>query len=172
MVATDLYDNPLHEGTPLMLTSPQSFAPFPYREDHLQVLRMPGDQLDFKDGAFDFAFCLSSIEHFGSRDTQRRSLDEMARVVKRGGALCIITELILTDHWDREYFRWEEIEDMFLAHTKLKLIGGRPDLSISESLVKYPVDLERSKHSARSPHIVLKRGDMLWTSFSMFLERV
>ncbi len=33
MVATDLYDNPQHEGTPAMLRNPQSFAPFPYRED-------------------------------------------------------------------------------------------------------------------------------------------
>ncbi len=171
MVATDLYDNPEHEGTPAMLENPKSFAPFPYREDHLEVLRMPGDQLDFADATFDFAFCLSSIEHFGSRDIQRRSLAEMTRIVRPGGVLCIITELILTDHSHPEYFRWEEIEQIFLSHKNLSLVGGEPDLTISESLIRYPVDMDRSHHTRKSPHIVLKKADMLWTSFSMFLER-
>ncbi len=171
MVATDLYANPDHEGNPAMLANPKAFAPFPYREDHLDVLRMPGDALDFPDGTFDFVFCLSSIEHFGSRATQRKSLDEMARVLRPGGIACIITELILTDHTDDEYFRWEEIERVFFQHPRLELVGGEPDLSISVSQVAYPVDLINTRHPSRSPHIVLKRGEMLWTSFSMFLRR-
>lgn len=180
MVATDLYDNEIHEGTPAMLRDPESFAPFPYQRDRLKVFRMPGDALEFPDGTFDFVFCLSSIEHFGSRATQRRSLDEMARVLKPHGVACIITELILTDHSDAEYFRWEEIEEIFLAHPRLRLEGGAPDLSISESLISFPVNLSdvtwplnatHLKRLGRSPHIVLRRGEMLWTSFSMFLRR-
>lgn len=172
MVATDLYNNPDHEGTPAMLVNPAAFAPFPYRQDRLEVLRMPGDALDFPDATFDSVFCLSSIEHFGSRATQARALDEMARVLKPGGIACIITELILTDDADAEYFRWEELDAMFLHHPRLRLVGGAPDLTISESLVAYPVDIEHTAHPNRSPHIVLRRGDMLWTSFSMFLERL
>ncbi|MBN8943058.1 MAG: glycosyltransferase [Rhizobiales bacterium] len=180
MVATDLYDNEGHEGTPLMLHQPERFAPFPYDSKRLEVRRMPGDALDFPARTFDFVFCLSSIEHFGSRETQRRSVDEMARVLKPGGVACIITELILTDHSDAEFFRWEELEDMFLRHPDLELDGGAPDLSISESLLENPVDLTavtwplsppEARRINRSPHIVLRRGDMLWTSFSMFLRR-
>lgn len=171
MVATDLYDNPAHEGTPAMLANPKAFAPFAYREDHLEVYRMGGDALAFSDGTFDFVFCLSSIEHFGSRAIQRKSLDEMARVLRPGGVACVITELILTDHSDKEYFRWEELDEMFLKHPHFELVGGAPDLSISASQVAYPVDLTNSKFINRSPHIMLKRGEMLWTSFSMFLKR-
>ena len=170
MVATDLYDNPDHEGTPAMVTDPGRFAPFPYAEDRLEVRAMPGDRLEFPDDTFDFAFCLSSIEHFGTRETQRRSLDEMARVVRPSGILCIITELILTDHHDDEYFRWEEIEDMFLRHPRLELVGGEPDLSISQSLVDFPVAPSETARVNASPHIVLRRDEMLWTSFSMFLR--
>lgn len=171
MVATDLYDNPSHEGTPAMLSNPKAFAPIPYREDRLDVHRMGGDALEFPDGTFDFVFCLSSIEHFGSRAIQRKSMDEMARVLRPGGVACIITELILTHHSDKEYFRWEEIEEMFLKHPNVELVGGAPDLSISASQVTYPVDLTNSNFINRSPHTVLKRGEMLWTSFSMFLKR-
>lgn len=172
VVATDLYDNAAHEGTPLMFEDPRRFAPFPYREDRLKVLRMRGEELGFPNESFDFLFCLSSIEHFGSRDVQAQSLDEMARVLRPGGIACITTELILTEHSDREYFRWEELERMFLRHPRFILVGGEPDLTISESLVTFPLDIECSKHINRSPHIVIRRGDMLWTSFSMFLRRV
>ena len=131
MVATDLYESEAHEGTPLMLKEPERFAPFPYRHDRPEVYRMPGDQLEFEDASFDFAFCLSSIEHFGSRETQRRALNEMARVLKPGGVACIITEQILTNHRDPEYFRWDELEDIFFlqSHEALQLDGGKPDLS-------------------------------------------
>jgi glycosyltransferase involved in cell wall biosynthesis/SAM-dependent methyltransferase len=181
MVATDLYDNETHEGTPLMLREPEKFAPFPYRQDRLEVYRMSGDKLEFDDGTFDFVFCLSSIEHFGSRDTQRRALNEMARVLRPGGVACIITELILTNNTDAEFFSWEEVNDIFLSHPRLRLDGGKIDLSISESLVAFPVDLtdvawplslEKQRYLAKSPHIVLRRHGMLWTSLGLFLRRV
>lgn len=171
VVATDLYDNPDHEGTPQMLSNPKAFAPFAYREDHLQVMQMSGDELTFEDGAFDFLFCLSSIEHFGSRDTQRRSFSEMARVLRKGGIACVITELILTEGSHSQYFTFDELNSIFLGGGSMTLVGGDLDLSISESLVKYPVDLDSSRYVRRSPHIVMKSGPMLWTSLSMFFEK-
>ena len=93
MVATDLYEKPQHEGTSAMLADPGSFAPFPYRADHLQVLRIPGDRLD------------SQTESSTLLSAYRRSLAEMTRVVRPGGLLCIITKLILTDRSDDEHFR-------------------------------------------------------------------
>lgn len=172
MVATDLYDNPEHEGTPLMLTNPQQFAPFPYREEHLEVLQMRGDELRFPSDNFDFCFSLSSIEHFGSRQTQRASLDEMIRVVRPDGIVCIITELIATEHFHSDYFQWSEIEEMFLNHPSIELVGGDPDLSISESLMRYPVDIHSSNRLATSPHLVLEEDGMIWTSFSMFFRKL
>jgi len=172
MVATDLYESPDNEGTPAMLEDPRAFAPFPYAEDRLEVYRMPGNDLKFTDGTFDFLFCLSSLEHFGSREMQKASLDEMIRVVRVGGILCIITEMILSEGSHEEYFRHEEMEQMFFAHPAIRLVGGEPDLRISESAVRYPVDLDTSRFPNRSPHITLRRGPLVWTSFSMFLERV
>jgi SAM-dependent methyltransferase len=170
MIATDLYDGGFEfEAPPRMLETPAQYAPFPYREDHLSVLRMPGDKLDFQNAAFDFVFCLSSIEHFGSRTVQRRCLDEMVRVLRPGGFACITTELILTNHSHHEYFTWEEIRDIFMSHSQLKLVGGEPDLCISRSLVKYPTEIARNRNA--SPHIVLKSGRMLWTSLSMFFRK-
>lgn len=172
MVATDLYDGSfVYEATPTMLTNPLACAPFPYREDHLSVKQMRADKLGFPDGTFDFAFCLSSIEHFGSRSVQRQAFDEMARVLKPAGFLCITTELILTNHRHDEYFRWDEINAIFLSHPRMTLVGGKPDLSIARSLVEYPVNLLDSTRIHASPHIVLCNGRMLWTSLSMFFQK-
>ena len=171
MVATDLYQNAEHEGRPEMLTTPEKFAPFDYRRDHLAVHRMSGMDLRFPDNSFDFAFCLSSIEHFGSRANQTKCLDEVARILKPRGVFCCITELILTrGHTDVEYFSFEELGPVFLKREDYELVGGVPDYRISESMVRYPVDPSQPG-SRRSPHIVLRRGDMKWTSFSMFLRK-
>ena len=169
MVATDLYDNPDHEGRPDMITDPQKYAPFPYREDHLEVLRMPGDDLQFPDDTFDFTFCLSSIEHFGSRETQRRSLEEMRRVTRPGGVLSIATELILNDASHHEYFRPEELESMFLNHPGLELVGDL-DLRIQQSLMDYPIDLATTRNENAAPHITLLTEGCLITSIMLFLR--
>jgi SAM-dependent methyltransferase len=171
MVATDLYDNPKHEGQPAMLTDPARFAPFPYREDRLEVLRMPGDALDFADSNFDFAFCLSSIEHFGSRATQRKALDEMARVVRPGGAVCIITELILNGERHSEYFMPSEVQDMFLQHPTLRLEGAGPEWRISDLSLACPVDIRVQGDLTTAPHLVLYDGRVLWTSASLFFRK-
>jgi ubiquinone/menaquinone biosynthesis C-methylase UbiE len=172
VVATDLYENPDHEGKPAMVENPAQFAPFPYQEHRLEVYRMSGDSLEFPAASFDFAFCLSSIEHFGSRETQRAAFEEMIRVIRPGGVICIITELILTGHTHSEYFSWEELNSVFLTNTKVRLVGGVPDLRISKSAADYPVDLLKTKFVNKSPHITLKLDDMVWTSFSMFFERL
>ena len=48
-----------------MLTDPASHAPFPYREDRLEVVYADARELPFPDESFDVVFSLSSIEHFG-----------------------------------------------------------------------------------------------------------
>lgn len=172
MVATDLYDNPRHEGTPAMLSDPASFAPFPYRQEGLKVFRMPGEALDFPDEHFDFAFCLSSIEHFGSRENQARALNEMARVVRSGGAVCIITELVINGEKHHEYFTPPELQQMFLEHPRLRLEGGSPEMRISDLLLACPIDVREPEDLKSAPHLVLTDGRVVWTSMSMFFRRV
>lgn len=69
MVATDLYNNPAG-----MLTSAERYAPFPFRRECLEVRQMSGLALEYPAGHFDFAFCLSSIEHFGTRTEHSQSV--------------------------------------------------------------------------------------------------
>lgn len=171
MVATDLYDNPEHEGRPDMLTTPESYAPFDYRRDNLDVLQMPGDDIKFEDESFDFAFCLSSIEHFGSRETQRRALSEIRRVLKPGGTACIITEVILEGPPHHEYFTPSELSAMFLRDPELRLVGGDLSLAISREMMKLCINIHNEYELGLSPHIVLTDGDRKWTSCSLFLQK-
>lgn len=171
MVATDLYDNPQHEGHPDMLSKPWSFAPFEYRRDHLQVLRMSGSDLQFPDNTFDFAFCLSSIEHFGSRDIIQKSLSEIRRVLRPKGIACIITELVLEGSPHDQYFTPSELDRLFLQDPSFGLVGGEPAMTIAIELMSMPVDVDDPDDIKSSPHVVLMDKERKWTSFSMFLQK-
>ena len=101
VVATDIYgdgDFVGHEARQTMLSAPESFAPFPYRQDRLEVLHADALNLPFPDGSFDLVYSLSSIEHFGGRAEVRRAAGEMARVVRPGGHLVIVTECLVDRH--------------------------------------------------------------------------
>jgi SAM-dependent methyltransferase len=171
MVATDLYDDEEHEGKPSMLDNPTKYAPFAYRKEHLEVRRMDGLNIEYEDNTFDFAFSLSSIEHFGSRANTRRSVEEMQRVLKPGGVMSLATELILNDAEHDEYFTIEELQSTILDVRGLELVGGELDLCISRSLVENPIDLDEETELHVSPHIVLKHGDVIWTSVMLFLQK-
>jgi ubiquinone/menaquinone biosynthesis C-methylase UbiE len=95
VVATDIYGEGSfaeREATTTMLTDPASHAPFPYREDRLEVLYADARELPFEPESFDVAFSLSSIEHFGGARDVARSAREMARVVRPGGHALVVTE--------------------------------------------------------------------------------
>ena len=171
-MATDLYESSDAEGKPEMLINPEKFAPFEYRKDHLTVLKMSGTNLLFRDNIFNFAFCLSSIEHFGSRENQKKALMEIYRILKSGGILCLATELILNNAYHHEYFTIDELDEVILNATDFKLVGGDIDYRISSSLVTNPIELDKKSNLYISPHIVLKRGDVLWTSIMLFLQKM
>ena len=98
VVATDIYGEGDFSGLEAdrsMLTDPTSFAPYPFRESHLEVHHMDAKELEFEDGSFDAVFSLSSIEHFGSWADIRRSAAEIGRVLRPGGAAYIVTECFL-----------------------------------------------------------------------------
>ncbi|MGI8922144.1 MAG: class I SAM-dependent methyltransferase [Solirubrobacteraceae bacterium] len=91
VVATDIYGQgtfaePGREADSSMLTNPASHAPYPYREDHLEVRWMDARELDFADESFDVVFSVSSIEHFGSPRDVSRAAAEIGRVLRPGGA--------------------------------------------------------------------------------------
>jgi SAM-dependent methyltransferase len=171
IVATDLYDNPGHEGKPEMLTNPEKFAWCPWNKDRLEVLGMDACDLKFPDQSFDFCFSLSSIEHFGPRENTKTAMREMARVLKPGGVCCIMTELILNGSTHPEYFSPAEFRDVVLDTPGLEVVGGPLDWTISRSLVENPIDLEVDDLMV-SPHIVLKHGPVIWTTASVFFRKI
>jgi ubiquinone/menaquinone biosynthesis C-methylase UbiE len=98
VVATDIYGEGGFAGREAqgsMLTSPQTFAPYPYREDRLEVKSMNALELDFPDESFDVVYSLSSIEHFGAPRDIKRAAREMSRVLRPGGHLIIVTECLV-----------------------------------------------------------------------------
>jgi SAM-dependent methyltransferase len=101
VVATDIYGEGSFSGREAdasMLTDPSSFAPYPYREDHLEARNMNALELDFPDASFDIAFSLSSIEHFGIPRGVERAAHEMSRVLRPGGHLIIATECLVANN--------------------------------------------------------------------------
>jgi len=101
VLATDIYgegDFSYREATNSMLTDPAAFAPYAYREDHLEVRSMNALALDLSDESFDIVFSLSSIEHFGTPRQIASAAREMARVVRPGGHLVIVTECLVGWH--------------------------------------------------------------------------
>ena len=83
---------PQREALASMLTEPRAHAPFPYREDRLEVRYMDGRELAFPDASFDVVFSVSSIEHFGGPRDIARAARELGRVLRPGGHAVIITE--------------------------------------------------------------------------------
>jgi len=101
VVATDIYGEGMFEGNEAdrsMLEDPPAHAPYPYREDHLEAMRMDGRELRFPDASFDVVFTLSSIEHFGSPEDIARSAREIGRVLRPGGHAVVVTDCLVRLH--------------------------------------------------------------------------
>jgi SAM-dependent methyltransferase len=101
VVASDIYGEGSfagREADATMLSDPGAYAPYPYRRDHLEVLTMDALALEFPDESFDIVFSLSSIEHFGGPSEVARSAREMARVLRPGGHLVIVTECFIANN--------------------------------------------------------------------------
>jgi len=101
VLATDIYGEggfAGREAAPDMLTDPSAFAPYPYREDRLEVRHMDARHLDLPDASFDAVFSLSSIEHFGGPEDVARAAREIGRVLLPGGVAAIVTECLVDRH--------------------------------------------------------------------------
>jgi SAM-dependent methyltransferase len=101
VVATDIYGEGRfrdREAAASMVADPAAHAPFPYREDHLEVRRMDARDLRFPDASFDVVFSLSSIEHVGSPSDVARAAGEVGRVLRPGGHAVIATDCLVRRH--------------------------------------------------------------------------
>lgn len=155
------------------LDNPAGQAPFPYREDGLIVRDMSGLELEFATNSFDFAYSLSSIEHFGGHRAARQAMREMARVVKPGGIVCVVTELQLSQHGAAELFTYPELEEYVIRGSGLRLVEPQIDLRISESLLAYPSHMFEDPDDV-SPRIVMSgwaNTRAAWGSIILFLRK-
>src|SRR5215204_3954755 len=181
--ATDLYgeiEEWNKEAPSTFLNNPKKYAPFPYKEDALTVLRMDGTQLEFPSKTFDIAFSFSSIEHFGGKDHSGalRSMKEIERVLKPGGIAVIATEYIINDKDHPEFFNKKTIySDLIDKLDSLKLVEPL-DLRITTKtldtvldwteVVKRDRDLSFKK---THPHILLRLGSLLFTSVMLVFQK-
>jgi SAM-dependent methyltransferase len=172
VVATDMYegvwqDAQGREGNPDVTTHPEDYAPLPYQRDRLTFLKMDGRRLAFRDGAFDIAYSLSSIEHFGGVDEASRTIREMARVLKPGGLLAVATEYVLHGPPHEETFQPEEFAAL------IDQPGLRPVQPIDDRVFdRYEyaaIDLYKNPYQA--PHMVVRFNDTVFTTVMAFLRR-
>ena len=199
VVATDIYGEggfavDGREADVSMLAAPGHWAPYDYRADHLEVRSMDALNVDYPDNSFDVVFSLSSIEHFGQPEAIRRAAAEMARVVKPGGHLVIVTEVLVKAHpldWAplqvaiktlsggkrleratmrkrmMDAFRPRELQRDVIAPTGLapvQPIDYTLSPSTYDNLITWVGDDMRPASGNEYPHILLKGHGSPWTS--------
>jgi len=172
VVATDLYDGVwqtagAREGDALVLEDPSQYSPFPYRQDHLEFLRMDGTRLEFADESFDVAYSLSSIEHFGGFDPARRAVTEMARVLVPGGVIALSTDYCLSGPPHHEAFQPAEVHAL-VDNPALELFEPIDELVWRRNEYR-AVDLRRNRYQV--PHLVVQDLGTEFTSVMIFLRK-
>ena len=170
--ATDMYERVWQsafgrEGDAAVLENASTFAPFEYRRDHLMFLRMDGSRLAFGNGAFDIAYSLSSIEHFGGFEGARRAVGDMARVLKPGGILALATEWCVRGRAGGEVFSPNEVRRI-IDQPGLELVQPIDD-RVWDRYEAEPVDLRVNRF--QTPHMLLKDGEAIFTSVMVFMRR-
>jgi SAM-dependent methyltransferase len=173
VLATDIYgEGSFADSTAPreMLDHPESFAPFPYRHDHLSTRYMDGRRLDLPDNSFDVVFSFSSIEHFGGHAAAAESLCEMGRVVRPSGVVIITTELIVNGVSHQEFFLPDQIYRNLIEPSGLRLVED-VDFSLSEETLSAVTNTGHMGWEEITPHVLIRYGDIVWTSIALFLEK-
>src|SRR5262249_13336093 len=150
------------EANAAVLRDPARYCPRPYPLAKLAFGVMNGTQLGFRDGAFDFVWSLSSIDHFAGHERAADAVREMARVTRPGGVVAVATEFIVApgvqDH--PEYFTRAAFE-RYVVRASPSLVPIE-DMSYELPGLEYLVDpimvhLGDDVHRRRH-HIVLNDG--------------
>jgi SAM-dependent methyltransferase len=172
VVATDLYEGVWQqvqgrEGDPNVLRNPEAYAPFPYRRDRLTFMRMDGRRLAFRDGTFDLAYSLSSIEHFGGVENAAVTLREMGRVLRPGGIVALATEYVLAGPPHEETFQPSEFMQL-IDQPGLELVEPI-DTGVFRRYTFVPVDLYGDPFE--TPHMLVRFYDTVFTTVMVFLRK-
>lgn len=170
VIATDLYEGVWigGESDADVLNHPEKYAPFKYREDHLEVRRMDALALEAGDRSVDFVFCLSSIEHFGSRRDKLTSLREMHRILKPGGVAVLTTEVVLNRLGRGDQYFHIDTLSALVAEAGFTL-DQPPDLRVEQEFAVRPLALPMETFVA--PHVVLRNFNTIYTSVALFLMK-
>ena len=178
VVATDLYGNEEwsevggRESDDGVLADPQPYCPRNINTDVIDFQVMDGTDLKYENAEFDFAWSLSSIEHFGSHDRAGDAVREMARVVRPGGIVVVATEfLLLEDQEHPEYFNRNDFQNYVLEAT--------PDLELVEDVdwtippTDYLIDsvVVPAMAGKVRRHVVLQDGHVQWTSILVIFRK-
>jgi SAM-dependent methyltransferase len=144
--ATDLYLNEdSWSGTDSgvqMLVSPEKQTRMDWNPKRLVVQHMDGRKLRYESDSFDGIFSSGSIEHFGTLDEIRESVEEIYRVLRPGGVAALATEFRLdgppgspgTVLFDEGELRSVLLDGMAWEP------ASPLDLSISEETLAQPID--------------------------------
>jgi SAM-dependent methyltransferase len=195
--ATDLYlDSGAWEQSAesSMLSQPGVHWPFEWRPDRLVVQHMDALELRYESESFDAIFSSSSLEHFGEREDVVRAVEEMHRVLRPGGLLCLSTELRLQGPPPGLpgilMFDEGELRELVIDNGPWELLGEAPRFTVSEETLATVQDFERSAADVRAhvesegrlvfhrlnwtnyPQIVLREGELWWTSVHLALRRL
>jgi SAM-dependent methyltransferase len=184
VVATDLYETEdswsESDSGSEMLTDPGRYWDAPWNPDRLEVRHMSGLDLQFEDESFDAIFSSSSIEHFGDFAEVRQSVEEMFRVLRPGGVAALATEFRLEGSTMglKGALAFDEAELRALLLDGLWWDPATPiDTSISDAAIASAVPFEEAladnargvSEWSRYPHLVLRHGDLMWTSVHVAL---
>ena len=186
VVATDLYATDdswsQSDSGSEMLVDPGQFWDEQWNPERLEVKHMSGLDLQFPDESFDAIFSSSSIEHFGGWEDVRRGVEEMHRVLKPGGVVALATEFRLEGPtmgmagalvFDEPELRsllmdglwWDPVTPL---ETEISPETVATEVSFREALK----DSERGQRWwSRYPHLVLRDGDLQWTSVHVALVK-
>jgi SAM-dependent methyltransferase len=182
--ATDLYDdNEWPDLAPSdFIENPGKYAPFPYNEEALTIMKMDGTRLEFPSDRFDIGFSFSSIEHFGGNNHSGalKGMLEIERTLKPGGLAVITTEYIINDKDHPEFFNSRTIYSDLIDKLGVLQLVDPLDLRITANTLDtvaeyYSVALEwkyRNKEFKKNhPHIVVRHKDILITPIMLVFQK-
>jgi SAM-dependent methyltransferase len=187
VVATDRYEtedlwSATGDAGSNMLTDPGRYWDGSWNPERLEVRHMNGLDLQFEDESFDAIFSSSSIEHFGGWKDVRRSIEEMFRVLRPGGVAALATEFrIGGDTMGMPgALMFNEAEARALMMDGLWWDPATPfDTAISDETIASAVPFQEAiadgrkqvRYWSRYPHVVLRDGQLVWTSMHVALVK-
>jgi SAM-dependent methyltransferase len=177
-----------------MLVSPDRFAPYPYRRDHLIVQHMDGRLLHYPDNTFDGIFSSGSIEHFGTWQSIAASAYEMGRVLKPGGVCTLSTEYRIKGPadggWDGLRFMSSDNMRRYIVEAsglepvdemRTTLSEATLATKVRQTAIVADIDAHLAKQKrfprvgevifSRYPHIVVEQDPYLFTSVHLTLRK-